>query len=78
MYDGWTNHGHGAKYVQLYNFNTNTVKCDDYETGSTDAACSVNATSTYIGSYHDTGAAGGCDKFSDGHGICAHDMEPHP
>jgi hypothetical protein len=78
VYHGWTDHSHGDKFADLANFSTNTTKCSDFETGATEAFCSFSSTSTSIGSDHDTGNTGGCDLFSDGHGICLHSMEPLP
>jgi hypothetical protein len=78
VYHGWTDHSHGVKYADLYNFSTSSIKCSDAESGSTEAFCSWSSTSASIGSDNDTGAAGGCDLFSDGHGICLHQMEPLP
>jgi hypothetical protein len=75
-YQASTNHDHGTKWAELFNFATNNDLCDDLETGSTSATCTHNSTSIHIGSWNDTGAAGGCDTFADGHGICEHEMEP--
>jgi hypothetical protein len=78
-YNGWTNHGHGTKYVALVASPTGNILCDAVATGSTNASCRRNSGSTHIGSFHDTGpATGGCDLFNDGHGICPHTMEPIP
>jgi hypothetical protein len=66
------------KYVEVFNFDTNAKKCDSLTSGSTDATCTSSASTDFVGTYNDTGQAGGCDLFGDGHGICAHEMEPVP
>lgn len=76
VYHGWTDHGHGTKWVQVFNFSTNAGKCSDLESGSTNATCTATGSTNQIGTWNDTGSSANCDLFSDGHGICFHEMEP--
>lgn len=74
-FNGHTKHGHGTKYVAIWHSDVSHVHCDDLETGSVDAYCVTSGVNIDHSTYHDIANAGGCDKFGDGHYICAHFME---
>ena len=76
-YTAWTKHSHGQKWAGLA-WQSGNFLCSDFESGSVSASCSANATSTSISSWHDTGSAGGCDRYPDAHGVCLHEMEAVP
>lgn len=74
-FNAHTNHGHGQKYVAIWHQDGSHLHCDDLETGSVDAYCVTSGVNIDHDAYLDVAIAGGCDKFSDAHYICAHFME---
>ncbi len=79
-YNGYTNHPHGEKYVEILNSNNGNDNCDDLESGSLNAFCSAgNFTTTNHESYHEAPTDGSCTaRYSDGHGIDCHIMGASP
>lgn len=78
-FNAWTNHGHGQKYVAIWDSVGPTLHCDNLASGSTNAACSTTAPNTSHYSYHDVAGVISCvDRFNDGHGFDCHEMEALP
>ncbi|MGH9892552.1 MAG: hypothetical protein ACREA0_11310 [bacterium] len=74
-YHAWTEHGHGYKYVSGTHAGITHSHCD--RLNNTDHVhCDYHVGGVKHSSFHDAPGGGtACDKFNDGHGICAHEME---
>ncbi len=82
-FNGYTNHGHGQKYVAIWNSPvTGNPDCDNLASGSVNAFCSAIVADVHHQSYNDIAAVQGSgyctDRFPDGHGFDCHFMEPLP
>ncbi len=82
LFNGYTNHSHGQKYVALWNSTVTVLDCDNLVSGSTNAFCSKTVSDVHHQSYHDIAAVMGpgyCnDRFTDGHGMDCQFMGPLP
>ncbi len=78
LFNAYTNHGHGTKYVALWHDGTTHLHCDSLVSGSGNAACSATVTSVSHYTFHDIANIACNDRFNDGHGFDCHSMESLP